>query len=60
MVICANEDLHVYGCGETEEEAVREFGKILSALYHSYRDTPLESLTEDAKKLRQQLCRLFE
>ncbi len=49
--ICWNEDFKLYGCGDSQREALRELESFFGDIYDSYRNTPKSELTEDARQL---------
>ena len=51
IYICWNEDLKLYGCGDSRREALCELESFFGGIYDSYRNTPKSELTEDAKQL---------
>ncbi|MBC8231804.1 hypothetical protein H8E77_19820 [bacterium] len=51
IYICWNEDLKLYGCGDSQREALCELESFFGGIYDSYRNTPKSELTKDAKQL---------
>ncbi|MBM3237754.1 hypothetical protein FJZ31_15810 [Candidatus Poribacteria bacterium] len=60
LVICSLPELHIYGCGDTIDDALQEFEYILVTVYESYSNTPKEELTQDAQIFLFELNGLLE
>ena len=60
LIICSLPELHIYGCGDTIDDALQEFEHILVTDYESYSNTPKEELTQDAQILLFELNELLE
>jgi len=60
LIICSLPELHIYGCGDTIDEALQEFEHILVTVYESYFNTPKEELTQDAQIFLLELEALLE
>jgi hypothetical protein len=60
FMVCSLPELHIYGCGNTIDEALQEFEHILVTDYESYSNTPKEELTQDAQLLLLELNELLE
>ena len=42
LIICSLPELHIYGCGDTIDDALQEFEDILVTVYESYSNMPKE------------------
>jgi len=60
LIICSLPELHIYGCGDTINDALQEFEHILVTDYESYFKTHKEELTQDAQILLLELNELLE
>jgi len=60
LIICSLPELHIYGCGDTIDDALHEFEHILVTVYESYFNTPKEELTQDAQIFLFELNGLLE
>jgi len=60
LIICSLPELHIYGCGDTIDEALQEFEYLLVTVYESYFNTPKEELTQDAQIFLLELNALLE
>jgi len=60
LIICSLPELHIYGCGDTIDDALQEFEHILVTDYESYFKTHKEELTQDAQILLLELNELLE
>ena len=60
LIICSLPELHIYGCGDTIDDALQEFEHILVTDYESYSNTPKEELTQDAQIFLLELNELLE
>ena len=60
LIICSLPELHIYGCGDTIDDALQELEHILVIDYESYFNTPKDELTQDAQILLIELNELLE
>jgi len=60
LIICSLPELHIYGCGDTIDDALQEFEHILVIDYESYFNTPKDELAQDAQILLIELKELLE
>ena len=60
LIVCFSPGQHIYGCGDTIDDALQEFEHILVTDYESYSNTPKEELTQDAQILLLELNELLE
>jgi hypothetical protein len=60
LIICSLPELHIYGCGDTIDDALKEFEHLLVTDYESYFNTSKEELTQDAQILLLELNELLE
>jgi hypothetical protein len=60
IIAAYNEELGVYVCGRTIEEALEEFRKAIVSDYEVYARSDPQTLTEGAKKLAERLRGLIE
>jgi hypothetical protein len=60
LIICSLLELHIYGCGDTIDDALQEFEHILVTDYESYFNTPKEEMTKNAQILLLELNELLE
>ncbi len=60
LIICSLPEVHIYGCADTIDDALREFEHILVTVYESYSNTPKDELTQDAQILLLELDALLE
>jgi hypothetical protein len=51
-ILCANDDLHLYACAPTLDEAIQEWQEKFFMAYHGYTTSSPEELTESALQLR--------
>lgn len=60
IIAAYNEELGIYVCGRTIEEALEEFRKAVVSDYEVYARSDPQTLTEGAKKLAEMLRELIE